>query len=122
MKRPLSNKRPIGPFAQSSSRSRLALIYTTSNTSSFPTSRQLENLLDDRYSEMREGGMSDVVAAGVDVNLIGGPTSESRAYKIDTGVAIMSKRQLEAVMDVTNELLDEVGAEYSQVAVGVSDP
>jgi hypothetical protein len=117
MKRPFASKRPIGPFAQPGGVDGVVLVYTTSDTSSFPRTRQLERMLDNVYQQEDE-----VVASDPDVDYIGDPRSNTRGVKINTGVTIMSMKQFETVKEVTTRVIDDAGGQYSQIAVAVPNP
>lgn len=123
MDRPLADSRPVGPFVEATSDgpNGVALIYTTNDISSFPSTRQLEVLLDDAYEQARLDGISEAVASDPDVSVVGSPRSDTRAIRVNTGVSIMNMDQFEEVKRITDEIISGAG-NYSTVAVGVSNP
>jgi len=123
MDRPLADKRPVGPFVESSGSgvNGIALVYTTSNVRDFPSTRQLEVLLDDAYRQARQEGISEVVASDPDVSVVGSPRADTRAIRVNTGATIMNMDQFEEVKRITDEIMSNAGS-YSTVAVAVSNP
>lgn len=123
MDRPLADKRPVGPFVESSGSkvNGIALVYTTSNVRDFPSTGQLEVLLDDAYRQARQEGISEAVASSPDVSVVGSPRADTRAIRVNTGVSIMNMDQFEEVKRITDDIMSNAGS-YSTVAVAVSNP
>jgi len=122
MKRPLSDKRPIGPFAQRASSSMLALVYTTTNSRDFPNNRKLEQLIENEVQAARqEGDMSEVVVGSVEVERIGDPRSDTRAIKVVTDLPIMNLEQFSASEQTITSVMEDQG-DFTQVAVATSNP